>query len=155
MAHFKDANVIIGEFQKLIDATPPEAAHIRIQTDAWTLTEIIGHMVDSASNNHQRFARLQHGDLDSFPAYDAEPWVAAQPYDGMDFETLAALWTSYNRFLLHLAEQTPAKLLTNAWLHEGKSMSLGFLIDDYYRHIQMHVDHYRKRLAEALQAMAG
>lgn len=142
------AKTTLAEFQTLIGITTDETAHVRPTPDAWTLTEIIGHLVDSASNNHQRFARLRFGDLDAFPAYEAEPWVAEQHYDDMDFATLAALWTTYNELLFHLAETTPDTSLGNVWRIDGKELSLGFLLADYYDHMRTHVDHYRKRLAE-------
>ena len=78
MFESKVAQEVIGDFQKLIDETPQELVHVRLSSDAWTLTEIVGHLVDSASNNHQRFAWLRQGNLENFPAYDAESWVQAQ-----------------------------------------------------------------------------
>jgi len=146
------AKTTLADFQALIDATPAEAAHVRLSPDSWTLTEIVGHLVDSASNNHQRFTRLQYGDLDHFPGYDAEPWVAAQQYDGMDFTALSTLWTTYNEFLLHLAASTPESALGNVWRNDGTEASLGFLIEDYYRHMRMHVDHYKERLVQVTAA---
>lgn len=148
MPDLTKAQKTLARFQQLVDATPPAAAHVRTTDDAWTLTEIIGHLVDSASNNHQRFARLQHGDLSNFPAYEAEPWVAAQDYDGMDFTTLATLWVTYNEFIFHLASHTPESALDHTWQQKDKRQSLNYLIDDYYAHMQLHVDHYRTRLQE-------
>ncbi|MEF2229290.1 MAG: DinB family protein [Pseudodesulfovibrio sp.] len=71
----KKAETALADFRRLLDATPAEAAHVRIAPDAWTLAEIVGHLIDSAGNNHQRFVRLRFGDLAGFPAYDTEPWV--------------------------------------------------------------------------------
>ncbi|WP_338669236.1 DinB family protein [Pseudodesulfovibrio methanolicus] len=138
----------VEAFDRLLSATPPEVAHIRPAPDAWTLTEIVGHLVDSASNNHQRFARLRMGDLDSFPGYEAEAWVKAQGYDGFDFAALAGLWRQYNAFLLHLAATTPETAAGNAWASEGKSLTLESLVGDYYEHLSLHTEHYARRLAE-------
>jgi hypothetical protein len=152
MPDMNKARTTLAAFQNLINATPDDAANIRIRPEAWTLTEIIGHLVDSASNNHQRFARLQFGSLENFPAYEAEPWVESQQYSTYDFRALRTLWTSYNELLLHIAENSPQSTLSNGWVREDGTQSLDFLINDYYAHMQLHVDHYEKRLEEVMQA---
>lgn len=146
---------VLAAFQDLLDATPDGAAHVRTGPDAWTLAEIVGHLVDSAGNNHQRFVRLRFGDLTQFPAYEAEPWVAAQEYDAFDFPTLAALWANGNQLLLHLARRTPEAAMGHAWLVDGERRTLDSLLNDYYAHLGLHVEHYQRRLGEVRQAMAG
>ncbi len=148
MIDLKKAGKALEAMQSLLDATPQAAAHVRIAPDAWTLAEITGHLIDSASNNHQRFARLRFGDLHGFPGYEAEPWVAAQRYDECDFSLLKALWASYNAMLLHLAATTPDHARTNAWHRESGPLTLEFLVADYYDHLMLHVEHYARRLRE-------
>jgi hypothetical protein len=138
----------VDAFDRLLAATPAEVTHIRPATDDWTLTEIVGHLVDSAANNHQRFARLRLGDLDAFPGYEAETWVKVQEYDGFEFTALAELWRQYNAFLLHLAATTPETAAENVWTSEGKSQTLESLVRGYYEHLALHTEHYARRLAE-------
>jgi len=142
------AQQTVADFQALIDRTPHEKGHVRLTPEAWTLTEIIGHLIDSASNNHQRFVRLRFGDLDNFPAYDAEPWIAAQAYDELEFKDAAGLWALFNGYLLTMLANTPKEALENVWRKKEWSQSLDFLMTDYYEHMQLHVTHYRERLAE-------
>ena len=148
MIDMDKATMTVAAFQALLDATSPEEARVRVSAEAWTLTEIVGHLIDSASNNHQRFARLRLGNLAGFPGYEAEPFVRAQEYDACGFTTLKSLWTSYNAFLLHLAAATPKEALRNAWLREDAPLSLEFLVNDYYDHLRLHVEHYADRLKE-------
>jgi hypothetical protein len=148
MIDLNTAQDAVAAFQQLLDKTPTRAAAIRISPDAWTLAEIVGHLIDSASNNHQRFARLRLGNLEGFPGYETQPWVAAQHYASSDFKMLANLWTSYNAFLLHLAETTPPWARRNVWITSRASYSLEFLITDYFEHLTTHTDHYAERLAE-------
>jgi len=148
MIDMQKARSVVNAFQELLDKTPPEAGQTRPSSDAWTLGEIIGHLIDSASNNHQRFARLRLGNLENFPAYEAEPWVAAQDYAACDFATLASLWTNYNALLLHLAATMPPNARQNAWIRPDGRQTLEFLTADYYEHLHLHVDHYATRLAE-------
>jgi len=148
MIDLEKAKASIAAFQALLDATPKEAQHVRVATDAWTLTEIVGHLVDGASNNHQRWVRLRQGNLE-FPAYAAEEWVTLQKYDACDFKTLACLWGCYNAFLLHLTATTPKEALGNVWA--GGPMgpkTLEALIEGHYAHTLMHVEQYAKRLEE-------
>ena len=150
-----DRDAAVGDlaaFQALLDETPARAAHVRVAPDAWTLAEIVGHLVDSASNNHQRFARLRLGDLAGFPGYDAEPWVAAQDYDACDFALLAGLWTHYNALVLHLASTAPDRALGNVWETPDGGLTLEFLMTDYYAHLRLHTEHYARRLAEVEEA---
>jgi len=148
MIDLDKATEAVTRFQALLDRTPPEAANVRIAPDAWTLSEIAGHLIDSASNNHQRFARLRLGNLDGFPGYEAETWVRAQDHDSCPFHILSRLWTSYNAFLLHLAETMPQAALRNVWMKPEGQVTLECLVNDYFGHLSLHAEHYAKRLAE-------
>jgi hypothetical protein len=147
---------LIRRMDELILRTPQHCVHVRIDFDAWTLAEIVGHLIDSAANNHQRFVRLRFGHLDDFPGYDAEPWVAAQGYDTLDFSMLCALWSNYNSLLLNLASSTQDEALGNSWRSGDTSLTLAALIEDYYAHMKLHVDQYEQRLeAIAIRSAQG
>jgi len=110
-------------FKGLIDSlyedllrTHVEITDIKLSEDKWSLKEIIGHLIDSASNNHQRFVRLQFGDLLSFPAYDAEEWIKTQKYNIMNWDVLVTLWYNYNYLLLHIIENTNEIMFGNVWV---------------------------------------
>lgn len=149
------ARASVAAFQRLLDETRPGHAHVRTAPDAWTLAEITGHLIDSASNNHQRFVRLRQGGLDPFPAYDAQAWIDLQNHDACDFATLCALWTGFNAFLLQLAASTPGEALGNVWVSPVYGpKTLEELIDGYYEHLDIHTAHYSGRLAE-VRALAG
>ncbi|WP_051445440.1 DinB family protein [Desulfocurvus vexinensis] len=143
-----DAQPTLEAFLRLVRDTLPAEAGLRPAPDAWTLKEIVGHLIDSASNNHQRFVRLQFGSLEHFPPYEAEPWVAAQRYAEADWTSLALLWKAYNDHLLHVIQGIPEAALANAWQHPDGPKTLEFLVRDYYAHLSLHVDHYATRLAE-------
>ena len=72
------------------------------QPGKWTKKEILGHLLDSASNNHQRFVRAAlQGDL-VFPGYDQEGLVALQRFGDLQWRFLVEFWAGYNRFLAHV-----------------------------------------------------
>jgi hypothetical protein len=75
-----------------------ETAH-RPSPDRWSKKKILGHLIDSACNNHQRFVRAQlEGGL-TFPGYEQEGWVRCQGYGTADWPLLVELWAAYNRHL--------------------------------------------------------
>jgi len=142
-------------FKGLIDSFHEQLFNIhhgitntKLTEDKWSLREIIGHMIDSASNNHQRFVRLQLGDLLDFPVYDAEEWVSTQNYNNIDWDVLAALWYNYNCVLLQIIENIDGIKLKNVWVKGEDTISLEQLIFNYYRHLEFHMDHFSKRLKE-------
>ena len=61
-----------------------EESGIAKTSDKWSAKQIIGHLVDSAANNHQRFVRAQFSDDLVFPGYDQEEWVRVQRYERSD-----------------------------------------------------------------------
>jgi len=138
----------IESFYKLLLTTQDEITNINLSEDKWSLCEIIGHLVDSASNNHQRFVRLQFGELLDFPAYDTEPWVSTQKYNTMDWDRLITLWYSYNGLLLHIIENIEEAKYKNVWVNGQAYITLEELIYDYYRHLNLHIEHFNKRMGE-------
>ena len=139
---------VIEAFHKKLAEVPMGITGTRPAPDSWSLNEIIGHLIDSASNNHQRFVRLQFGDLLDFPAYDGESWIRAQNYTGMDWNDLTALWHSYNRILLKIIENLDERALGNVWIKDEQALPLEFIVKDYFRHLQWHIGHFEERLKE-------
>jgi hypothetical protein len=138
----------VEELAATLRAAPQEFTAIQLAADKWSLREIVGHLVDSASNNHQRFVRLQDAPRLEFPGYQAERWVQLQRPNLLPWETLLALWESYNALLLHLAAEVRSECLSNVWQTPEGPRTLEFLIADYYRHLRDHAEHFRRRLAE-------
>lgn len=121
----------------------------------WSPKEIIGHLIDSASNNHQRFVRAQFSDDLVFAGYEQEGWVRAQNYQGEDWAELVQLWKLYNQHILHLMglipEETRLKLRHKHNLHQIASDSLSqnepVTLDWFMRD---YVDHMKKHLGQIL-----
>jgi len=116
----------------------------------WSPKEIIGHLVDSASNNHQRFVRLQIQERLAFPDYakDNMKWVAIEHYNAMAFDELLSLWRLYNILLENIIRKADPEKLQNCWETGGKNLSLMFLMTDYLRHIKEHTASFEKTLEE-------
>jgi hypothetical protein len=112
----------------------------------WCPKEELGHLIDSASNNHIRFvgAAIQpefHG-----PSYAQNDWVRIHAYRDLPWETIVNFWFEYNRFLASLVANIPGeRLTTRCLIASGPEVRLGFVIEDYIFHMQHHIDQLFRR----------
>lgn len=107
---------------------------------AWTRLEILGHLIDSAANNHQRFVRaMAEGDL-VWPGYDQEAMVRVQQYGIATPSLLIGLWESYNLLLARLMGLISEDRLGSRCVIGGaEAVTLEFLVRDYVDHMQHHL----------------
>jgi len=109
--------------------------------DKWSLKESLGHLVDSAGNNHQRFVRAQLAGALAFPGYAQTDWVKAQDYAGEAWENLVELWCAYNRHLAHVVgRMTEGARAVECRIGENPPVSLEALVADYIRHVEHHLE---------------
>lgn len=137
----------IDSFGTLMTNNEPLAG-IRLAPDKWTLKEMVGHLIDSATNNHQRFIRLQLEAVLVFPKYDSEEWKNVTRIEAFDYQTLVSLWKSYNALILHLIENMNPQALSHVWRREDKDISLEALIHDYFAHLEWHRNLFEERAQE-------
>ncbi len=119
----------------------PESVLFKPGPEEWSKQEILGHLVDSALNNHQRFVRGALNMARDFPPYNQNQWVAVQGYNEGKWEDLVELWTQVNLHLCRIIERIPEGALENP-CNIGKEtpLALGFVIEDYLRHLNMHLE---------------
>jgi hypothetical protein len=117
----------------------------------WSPREVIGHLVDSASHNHQRFVRARWQDDLVFAGYEQDAWVAAQHYRDAPWRELVALWAGYNRHIARVMAAVPEEVRTRA--HERHNLdeiawrtvpreqptTLDYLMADYVDHLEHHL----------------
>ncbi len=121
----------------------------------WSAKQVIGHLIDSAANNHQRFVRAQFTDELVFAGYAQEDWIRVQHYQEEGWRDLVQLWKFYNQHIAHLMSYVPdesrSMLRSKHNLHEIASdlikvdepVTLDFFMRDY-------VDHMKKHLGQIL-----
>ncbi len=115
-----------------------------IKGGGWSQKQVLGHLIDSASNNHQRFVRALLQDELVWPGYDQEGNVRAQRYQDAPWTDLVELWSSYNRFLAHVLAGVPKeKLGTRCVIGDNAPMTLEELAVDYLHHMQHHLEQIR------------
>jgi hypothetical protein len=149
---------IAAHFRAKLDAAHAELSRVteldsarRPRPKAWSRKEIIGHLVDSASNNHQRFVRARFQDDLVFGGYEQDDWVTAQHYQDERWSDLLALWRAFNLHLAHVMETTPEHDLLRprarhnlhqiAWKPVSASdvVTLEWFMIDYVGHFEHHV----------------
>ena len=148
---------VVRQAGSRLKALSESAAEHRPRTGGWSAKEILGHLIDSASHNHQRFVAAQlRSDLE-FPGYSQDSWVAAQRYQDADWSALVGLWKAYNLHLVHVISAIPPEVLYRerpqhnlhriAWrpVPRGQPATLDDFIRDY-------VDHLRHHLAQIFEA---
>lgn len=113
----------------------------RRQPGSWSRKEILGHLIDSALNNHQRFVRSGSAPELVFPGYEQDQWVAAQGYADRPWERLVALWAEANLHIAHVVSRLPAdRLSMSCRIGDGAPVTLEFIARDYVRHLRHHLD---------------
>ena len=123
----------------LLEAIPEEEFSKKPAPDKWSKKEILGHLIDSATNNHHRFIRVQFEDKPHI-AYDQNEWNRASRYNEMDKSHLIAFWALYNRHLVEIISRIPEKDLERQLvIHELRPVTLGFIINDYIVHLEHHL----------------
>jgi hypothetical protein len=102
-----DLRTTVSRVATLLAGVPEEVAARRPAPGKWSAKEIVGHLVDSASNNHQRFVRAQFQDDLVFPGYAQDEWVTVQRYQEASWPHLLTLWRDFNLHLARVIEATP------------------------------------------------
>ena len=115
----------------------------RPRPGGWCAREVLGHLVDSACNNHRRFVIGRGSPPLVFQGYNQDEWVARQGYARVPFRDIVPLWAAYNRHLAYVIATTPQAALANAGDGPDGRVTLGFLMSDYVRHLRHHLEQLR------------
>jgi len=119
-------------------------AAVPVTDGGWSRKQILGHLIDSASNNHQRFVRAQLQDELRWPGYDQPGCVRVQRYQDTRWVDLLEFWAAYNRFLAHVLASVPEeKRHTQCWIGDNPAMTLEELAADYLTHLEHHLNQIR------------
>ena len=144
-------SIFLAEFRNTLEAASerlmqvPEAETEAVGADGWCAKQVLGHLIDSAANNHARFVRAQLQDVLVIEPYAQEGWVRVQKYEQEAWITLVDLWTNYNLHLLHVISTIPdgalAKRNIQLAANDGapNMETLDFLVRDYFEHLQNHL----------------
>jgi hypothetical protein len=148
----KDFQATVLDATNRLREMPAAASRRKGRPESWAPIEILGHLIDSAANNHQRFVRAQFTDDLVYPDYEQDEWVSSQKYADESWPELIQLWSSYNLHLHHVVSVIPGPILTKSRathnldeiafkeVDAGVATTLEFFIRDYVDHLQHHLD---------------
>lgn len=132
--------------QKLIEL-PVETITQKRNKQNRTIKQILGHLIDSASNNHQRMIRLQYNEKLTFPDYQKgnDLWIALQDYQNADWNVTIQLWKYYNLHMIQVIKSVDQSKLQNSWQNfEDTTVTLQQMIEGYLEHIDLHLNEIQK-----------
>jgi DinB superfamily len=133
---------LIERLPASLQALPADKVGHKPSPNAWSPKQELGHLLDSAANNHQRIVRTPLEDKPAMPSYDGDQWVALHRYQEWSWPVLIETWVALNRQLLSAAEGVP----DSAWsrtctIADSGPLTLKFVFDDYLDHMLHHLRH--------------
>lgn len=132
---------IVNEYTALFNNIPGEELTKKTGPGKWSKKEIIGHLIDSAQNNIQRFVRVQYAQQPHV-VYQQDTWVAAANYQHYNRQNLVALWALLNRHICVVLANMPAGVYSRhvkLGLNGETPVTVQFLAEDYIVHHLHHI----------------
>jgi hypothetical protein len=127
---------VLPQLRAITDAE----ASIKPRPEKWSKKEIIGHLIDSACNNQQKFVRMMQQPHLDFVGYKQDDWVALQRYNDANWLTVIDIWVAYNYQIAHIIETVAPSVLGNTISIEGVGpFTLQFIMTDYAEHLKHHL----------------
>jgi len=142
MQSLKHLRTLINEVPPELSKLPLSQVELKPSPVKWSPKEELGHLLDSAANNHQRIVRTQLEDEPKMPGYDGDAWVELHKYQQRNWQDMIDLWRDLNRQLLAAAEAAPE----SAWsrtctIADSLPLTLKFVFEDYIDHMVHHLKH--------------
>lgn len=155
---------IIDQATASIKQMAIEEMQSRPGNNKWSKKEILGHLIDSAYNNHLRFLRAGAQEDLIFDGYNQNEWVIKNNYQQRAVNNILDTWTTVNQHLGYLLEQLPEPLLSRETtkhnfhqicmrpVKEDSVTKLAYLVEDYIFHLEHHlaqiIEGYQRRVEE-------
>jgi hypothetical protein len=133
------------EWYPRLSSLPDEVITKRRNSQNRNIKQILGHTVDSTSNNIHRIVHLQYQPSPlTFPNYatlgNNDRWIAIQDYQHEDWNNLVELWKYSLLHLCHVIRNVDNTMLKNEWIAgPGETASLEEMINDFSRHLKLHL----------------
>jgi len=142
MQALKQLRTLIHEIPPRLGKLPPSQLELKPSASSWSPKEELGHLLDSAANNHQRIVRTQLEDEPKMPGYDGDAWVELHAYQQRSWQEMIELWRALNKQLLAAAEAVS----DSAWsrtctIADSLPLTLKFVFEDYIDHMTHHLQH--------------
>jgi hypothetical protein len=142
MQALKQLQTLLNQVPDRLGKIPSGKVGLKPAPAHWSPKDELGHLLDSAANNHQRIVRVQLENNPAMPGYDGERWVELHAYQSRDWSELINLWKALNTQLLAAAKAVP----DSGWsrtctIADSKPLTLKFVFEDYVEHMMHHLQH--------------
>ncbi|MES2809877.1 MAG: DinB family protein [Bacteroidota bacterium] len=107
----------------------------------WSRKEIMGHLIDSAQINLQRFVRCTYEENFKL-TYEQVEWVQVQQYQEADINDILELWRLLNFQIIRVWKNYPTDRLQATCdnsKHDVQLHTVEFLAQDYVEHMKGHL----------------
>ena len=129
----------VANLMPLFEALNDENTSQKPFPNKWSKKEILGHLIDSAANNQQKFVRMMQQSHLDFVGYEQNHWVDAQQYNKTNWVELLTFWQHFNLHIAHIIENVATSCLQNTININGEGpFALAFIMKDYVEHLKHH-----------------
>ena len=125
-----------------------QAASNKPTPATWSAKEVLGHLVDSASVNHERMLRVSLTDGLTLLGYPQNEFVTLEAWQTRSWSEIVTLWQALNIHIAHLVEQIPDSGLKHRFTVGSNTVTLKFLIEDYIAHLEHHLNQIWERTVQ-------
>ncbi len=149
--------ILIYEWESKLLSLPEEIIMLRRNSQKRSIKQIVGHMVDSASNNIHRVVHLQYRELPlRFPNYatygNNDRWIAIQNYQDENMENLVQLWKFSNLHFTHIIQNINPEMLQNQWISDvGEKITLKKMVEDFLHHLKLHLGEIKEMISSVIK----
>ncbi|MGB6677301.1 MAG: DinB family protein [Terriglobales bacterium] len=142
MQSLKHLRALINEVPPKLSKLPLSQLELKPSPVKWSPKEELGHLLDSAANNHQRIVRTQLEHEPKMPGYDGNAWVELHNYQQRNWQEMIDLWRDLNQQLLAAAEAVPDPAWSRTCtIADSLPLTLKFVFEDYIDHMVHHLKH--------------
>ena len=140
----------IAETETSLRSVSEDESDRTFHAGSWTRKQLLGHLIDSAANNHNRFVRASLDNEYHGPGYDQEGWVRRHRYESMQWSDIVDWWSTLNQMLVRVVREIPRdQYAVPCFIDNKPMMSLEALMEDYLLHMQHHVEQILHAATEA------
>ena len=143
------ASLVLKWEPKLVAVSEPVLENSRNKQNR-TIKQIVGHMIDSASNNTHRVVQLQYREtplrFHNYATYgNNDRWIAIQNYQDENRELLVQHWKFSHLHFAHVIQNIQAEKLNNTWFAgAGEKISLREIVENFPKHFKLHLAEIEK-----------
>ena len=144
--NYEELGTLISDWEIKLTTLPERTVTSRQNSQGRSIRQILGHMVDSATNNTHRVIHMHYQKSPlKYPDYanlgNNDRWIAIQNYQEEDWDELVKLWAAVNRHMVHLIAQVDESKLNQQWISAlNEEISLREMINDYPLHFKLHLN---------------